>query len=872
MSSMSTPPLPRDDPASAAPCNKAGCWEGPGKITTVVNGLTFRSTWCSGNLARVVLPAEQGGVGGVYQLWTARDCEGGPNARRNSSWFYYGVAGGSANQIITMRIMNLNNQNALYKHGMTPVFRMSGNPNWARLKQKAIFEEEGRHLQLQFQFRFTRDWEEVLFAFCFPYSYDDCNKDLECCEDQACLARRDGMAVQPLITPRPGPTGYFHRELLIRTPEGRRIDLLTVTDCSGILNEREPQIDPHLFPEHAPPSRCRPFDFEGKDVVFVSARVHPGETPASFVFQGILRFLLEPNDPRAAELRRRFVFKLVPLLNPDGIAAGHFRQDSYGNNLNRHYIDPDVEKHSSVYASKAVVMHHATRPSGRGRLTLYLDLHAHASARGCFIYGNHLPSLEDQAENQLLPLLMTLNTPHFDFGSCNFTLKHMCRVDSGDAGLSAEGTGRVFYGKHAGVLRSYTLECNYNTGKAMCNHIPPANGGRRGERFASPERKSTTPPRYHPQIWRDVGAGFLKALLDAEGASVWSRLPQSKFRSLERARKHLINELRNQPSYREQSLLLRRGGSLPATPPLPTPPQEPGPRRKRRGSTESAFGGGCGSSPPLSGQSSNLDKAPAATITADLAGAGKSGGGATASSSETDTSRKLSSSRPPPPLLPRRPVGRKVSTSRSRSEESVHGTSSQIGGGGGGGGGMTVVPTRRIGSDSSGSRSGRGRSSSRAGESSVSCKSGATRDRAKAAARRKPPSPNPGRCRSASREARRGQQSTGRSKRGNGSSSSGRGRGRGVGKRGDGDDSDGGKKGVRSSSSRSERRRAGGASTSRPSSRGRSAAALDRTRHVHCHSKKQQHRQRLQKAPPPLVVPLLPKHPVNHRKITSRLL
>ncbi|CAN0417842.1 unnamed protein product [Ectocarpus sp. 8 AP-2014] len=485
----------------------------------------------------------------------------------------------------------------------------------------------------------------------------------------------------------------------------------------------------------------------------------------------------------------------------------------------------------------------------RGRLTLYLDLHAHASARGCFIYGNHLPSLEDQAENQLLPLLMTLNTPHFDFGSCNFTLKHMCRVDSGDAGLSAEGTGRVFYGKHAGVLRSYTLECNYNTGKAMCNHIPPADGGRRGERFASPERKSTTPPRYHPQIWRDVGAGFLKALLDAEGASVWSRLPQSKFRSLERARKHLIYELRNQPSYREQSLLLRRGASFPATPPLPTPPQEPGLRGKRRGSTGSVFGGGSGASPPLSGQYSNLDKAPAATITADLAGAGKSGGGATASSSETDTSRKLSSSRPPPPLLPRRPVGRKVSTSRSRSGESVYRTSSQIGGGGGGGG-IAVEPTRRIGSGSSGSRSGSGRSGSRAGASSVSCKSGATRDIAKAAARRKPPSPNPGRCRSASREARRGQQSTGRSKRGNGSSSAGRWRGRGGGKRGDGDDSGGGKKGVRSSSSRSERRRGGGASTSSPSSRGRSAAALDRSRHVHRHSKKQQHRQRLQKAPP----------------------
>lgn len=48
-------------------------------------------------------------------------------------------------------------------------------------------------------------------------------------------ARRDGMAVQALLTPQPGPAGYFHRELLIRTPKGRRIDLLTVTDCHGIL-------------------------------------------------------------------------------------------------------------------------------------------------------------------------------------------------------------------------------------------------------------------------------------------------------------------------------------------------------------------------------------------------------------------------------------------------------------------------------------------------------------------------------------------------------------------------------------------------------------------------------------------------------------
>lgn len=49
-------------------------WTGPGKIRTVVNSLTFRSDFDSGNLMKVILPAEQGGAGGVYQLWTAR-CE-----------------------------------------------------------------------------------------------------------------------------------------------------------------------------------------------------------------------------------------------------------------------------------------------------------------------------------------------------------------------------------------------------------------------------------------------------------------------------------------------------------------------------------------------------------------------------------------------------------------------------------------------------------------------------------------------------------------------------------------------------------------------------------------------------------------------------
>lgn len=91
-------------------------------------------------------------------------------------------------------------------------------------------------------------------------------------------------------------------------------------------------------------------------------------------------------------------------------------------------------------------------------------------------------------ENQLYALLLTVNSQHFEYDACNFSKKHMMRVDNGD-GMSAEGSGRVSLHMETGILRSYTLECNYNTGKAL-NAVPAAHGDRTGS--ASPERKNTS--------------------------------------------------------------------------------------------------------------------------------------------------------------------------------------------------------------------------------------------------------------------------------------------------------------------------------------------------------------------------------------------
>ena len=326
------------------------------------------------------------------------------------------------------------------------------------------------------------------------------------------------VAAAAAAAPSKRPNGvYYHRELLCRSLEGRRVDLITISGTNGLRAEREPPLGSGLMPEGGE----RPRAFSGKTVFVLTARVHPGETPASHVLDGFLQFLLRENDPRAIALRERFVFKLVPMINPDGVFRGHYRADTRGLNLNRCYLTATPEHHPSVHAIMVLVR----QLHERGELQFYIDTHAHASKRGCFLYGNAIQDNEQMIDNVMFAKLVSANCRWFDFGGCVFSERNMVRKDLRD-GLSKEGSGRVAVYKMTGLTHVYTLECNYNTGR-LVNRLQPPHLPRGVDKNAvspPPPPIRSLSPKYTPECWRSVGKALALAALDFISANPCSRL------------------------------------------------------------------------------------------------------------------------------------------------------------------------------------------------------------------------------------------------------------------------------------------------------------------------------------------------------------
>jgi murein tripeptide amidase MpaA len=89
-------------------------------------------------------------------------------------------------------------------------------------------------------------------------------------------------------------------------------------------------------------------------VIGVIARQHPGETWPSYLMEYFITLLIG-DSPEARYLRERFVFKIVPMVNVDGVIYGNFRCDISGFDLNRQWRLPNRILHPQIWALKNII-------------------------------------------------------------------------------------------------------------------------------------------------------------------------------------------------------------------------------------------------------------------------------------------------------------------------------------------------------------------------------------------------------------------------------------------------------------------------------------------------------------------------------------
>lgn len=241
---------------------------------------------------------------------------------KHTQWYYFQVTNTQAEIVYRFTIVNFTKPASLYNRGMRPLFysekeAKSHNIGWQRIGDQIKYYknnlgQDGRHFfSLTWTFQFPHSKDTCYFAHCYPYTYSNLQEYLS------------GINSDPVRSK------FCKIRVLCHTLARNMVYVLTITTPLKTSDSK-------------------------RKAVILTARVHPGETNSSWIMKGFLDYILgDSSDARL--LRDTFVFKVVPMLNPDGVIVGNYRCSLAGRDLNRNYTSLLKESFPSVWYTRNMI-------------------------------------------------------------------------------------------------------------------------------------------------------------------------------------------------------------------------------------------------------------------------------------------------------------------------------------------------------------------------------------------------------------------------------------------------------------------------------------------------------------------------------------
>ncbi|VVC26854.1 Hypothetical protein CINCED_3A014064 [Cinara cedri] len=383
--------------------------------------LHFESRFESGNLRKAIK------IGTFeYDLILNTDV----NSTLHSQWFYFQVSNMEALKPYVFNIVNLEKPNSQYRSGMQPI--MFSVKSYAELKTgwrrtgadicyygnyyKSGNKTHDSYMTATFTIQFPFDRDICYLAYVYPYTYSTLL--------YKCFSWKN--SIDPATT-------LFRANCLCRSLNNNEVPIITITSVE--TNEKK---------------------IKDRPIVYLTSRVHPGETCSSWVIDGVIEYLCG-HTITAKKARETYVFKIIPMLNVEGVINGCHRCGLTNEDLNRKWSSPDPKLHPEIFHARGILEYVAkvmkTVPYA------YCDFHGHSNRKNCFFYGcstkkswsrMDLYKYENETDFMVLPILMQNCCPTFSLSQCKYKIER-----------NRETTARITVWRCYGVKRSYTLETSY---------------------------------------------------------------------------------------------------------------------------------------------------------------------------------------------------------------------------------------------------------------------------------------------------------------------------------------------------------------------------------------------------------------------------
>ena len=376
------------------------------------NTLIFESRFESGNLLCAFRTEDENS----YQLYLQNDT----NTTGYIQWFFFRVSNTQKGRKVNFNIINMLRKTCIYNHGLkimtySTMAAAKENLGWHRDCFNSIYyvnnlyvynsnNDKKRNLHsLSFDYEFKYDNDTVYFANCIPYFYSTLMKELNHYE----------------LNEEKYP--YFYRKTLATTLGGNDLDMLTINSMydiykNGITSVIMPKTNNFLTIknnyENNNNNNSQIID-ERKAVVIIG-RQHPGETVGSYVVKGCMDFLMGNSD-EAKKLREIYLFKIVPMMNPDGVLVGNSRTSFAGCDLNRRWSKPNEIIHPEVFHTKQMITKLATQRN----IAFIVDCHGHFGAFNSLFYCNYK---DNKRACKLFPYICSRLSRIISFQQCTFSM------------------------------------------------------------------------------------------------------------------------------------------------------------------------------------------------------------------------------------------------------------------------------------------------------------------------------------------------------------------------------------------------------------------------------------------------------------------